>query len=154
MDSLSKIWPVFLNLGSIPLQTETCSTPGRFRSHSPTQCGALEGANLVVSPTANKVLHDPMQGFHVQGFLSDFFLLLSSHHCSLLFSTLVITSENTQNFDNSSPVLSASHLEGPWGCTFWAERCMGLLFLLLSTTFQCLKNQAINFFFKLLLENF
>lgn len=63
-----------------------------------------------------------MEGFHAQRFLLDIFFTAAQSPLPSAFSTLVITSENSQNFVNSLPFLSASLLEGQWGCGFWVER--------------------------------
>ena len=78
------------------------------------------------------------------------FLQLPSYHCSLLFSTLVITSENSQNFVNWLPFHPAS-LSGQLGCglrdTTWRIFCFSPCLL---TTFQCSKDQAVTFIFEVI----
>ena len=58
LHSLSKIWPIFQNHGSIPLppQLETWFTPEKFSSHPPPSMELWKMQTLVVSPTPNKVL--------------------------------------------------------------------------------------------------
>lgn len=48
-----------------------------------------------------------MQGLHAQGFLSDI-VRICKRHCNPLFSTVVMTSENSQYFVSSPPFLNIS----------------------------------------------
>ena len=79
----------------------------------------------------------------LKGFL-DIFLQLPSHQCSLLFSTLVITTEDSEFCQLTCFCLSITFRRTVelqvLGERYNMQDCW---FLSLSTTFQCLKNQAV-----------